>query len=288
MDTIDILEALKTYYGRAASKAERQFGHDKEMFGYYAGIRDFCKHFGACLELGITTGADHLFDGVRPGLAQDDGPAIVMGIDIRRIQEYLDTLLPEDWDRMDLKARRKFFRRPGKVKGTVRRDRVCARELLCEVFNEDPQDLTPGVVRSMEKILASLRGWKPHAKGSGRLKFPIYGVQRAFLRRTPGEMLDERALWVRLKSGVAWAGGSLDPWAGEEPGDPIWAVRLPGRTVLVEFRAPTRELTALQEERLGELRRAGFEVLVLDSLRAVDRFVESLKKEAAQRARTGD
>ncbi|HHY68507.1 MAG TPA: hypothetical protein GX517_15150, partial [Alicyclobacillus sp.] len=131
MNTVDILEALKAYYGRAASKAERQFGHDKEMFAYYAGIRDFCREFGACLELGSVSGAGHLFDGKRPRLAQNADTALVMGLDIRRIQEYLDTLLPEDWDRMDLKARRKFFRRPRKVKGTVRRDRVCAREVLC-------------------------------------------------------------------------------------------------------------------------------------------------------------
>ena len=58
------------------------------------------------------------------------------------IAEYLDKLLPEDWDRMDLAERRGFLRGDqftgGNRVGTVQRTTVCAVEVWAECFGKDP------------------------------------------------------------------------------------------------------------------------------------------------------
>ena len=45
------------------------------------------------------------------------------------IQEYLDTLLPENWDDLDIGARRRYPWTEFGKEGTVRRDRVRAMEM---------------------------------------------------------------------------------------------------------------------------------------------------------------
>ena len=52
------------------------------------------------------------------------------------VREYLETLLPEDWDGMDLFDRRSFLagvNNIGRV-GTVARTRVCNMEIWCELL----------------------------------------------------------------------------------------------------------------------------------------------------------
>lgn len=53
------------------------------------------------------------------------------------IEEYLNTLLPEDWDKKDISERRNFLQGydfDGETKGTVKRERVCAMEVWVELF----------------------------------------------------------------------------------------------------------------------------------------------------------
>ena len=58
------------------------------------------------------------------------------------IAEYLEKLLPEDWDRMDLSERRRFLRGDlftgGSRTGTVRRTVVSAVEIWAECFGKEP------------------------------------------------------------------------------------------------------------------------------------------------------
>ena len=57
------------------------------------------------------------------------------------VREYLDKLLPEDWETMDLPERRGFLRGDaftgGNRVGSVRRNTVCALEIWCECFGRD-------------------------------------------------------------------------------------------------------------------------------------------------------
>lgn len=102
------------------------------------------------------------------------------------IVEYLERLLPEDWEQRGIPARRAFihgteFGQP--AEGTVRRERVCAMEIWVELFEGDPKQLTPMQAREINDILRRLPGWVPYTEGRGRLYFgKHYGHQRAFVR----------------------------------------------------------------------------------------------------------
>lgn len=102
------------------------------------------------------------------------------------VREYLETLLPANWDDLDLGARRRFIHGTefGEgPKGTVQRDRVCAMEIWVELFEGDAKQLHPMQAREINDILRRLPGWRPYANGDGRLRFgKLYGLQRAFIR----------------------------------------------------------------------------------------------------------
>mgnify|MGYP006966721013 CR=1 FL=1 len=55
------------------------------------------------------------------------------------VQEYLERLLPEDWDTMDLPARRLWLE--GTQEGTVRRRTVCTMEIWAEALGGCPDRL---------------------------------------------------------------------------------------------------------------------------------------------------
>lgn len=102
------------------------------------------------------------------------------------IEEYLNTLLPEDWAKRDISERRRFLhdRDFGEnEKGTVERDKVCAMEVWVELFEGDPKQMNPIQAREINDILRRLPGWCAHTTGRGRLYFgKNYGHQRAFIK----------------------------------------------------------------------------------------------------------
>ena len=104
------------------------------------------------------------------------------------VQEYLDTLLPEDWEELELYARRdhlnSFDDLIEEKKGTVLRDRVCALEVWCECLGNDMKRFPAMDRREINDILRNLKGWKPYEGNKrGNLRFgKMYGVQRAFMR----------------------------------------------------------------------------------------------------------
>lgn len=105
------------------------------------------------------------------------------------IQDYLDRLLPEDWELRDIPARRAYLHGTDfgdEKEGTVRRDRVCAMEVWVELFEGDPKQLTPAKAREINDILRRLPDWEPYNKGTGKLRFKLYGLQRAFVRKGSG------------------------------------------------------------------------------------------------------
>ena len=100
------------------------------------------------------------------------------------IRNYLDTLLPENWDVMDMYERRAFFseRSTGMtVKGTVRRTVVCNMEIWCECFGKDPALLSKNDSYLITAIMQRIEGWDR----SPRSYFPIYGRQRGYKRDSP-------------------------------------------------------------------------------------------------------
>lgn len=103
------------------------------------------------------------------------------------VQEYLDRLLPEDWDNYDLFQRRNFLNGNefgGQTEeGTIRRTRVCAMEIWCECFGKPRETMKKTDTYEIEAILYKLGGWKKYDGNTAcKLRIPGYGIQRAYVR----------------------------------------------------------------------------------------------------------
>ena len=103
------------------------------------------------------------------------------------IAEYLETLLPANWDRMDLYQRRSFLGGSefdgAPTAGTVRREKVCIMEIWCECFGKERQNLKRTDSYEVESILMKIGGWEPiQGLKSGKTRFPLYGPQKTFVR----------------------------------------------------------------------------------------------------------
>lgn len=104
------------------------------------------------------------------------------------VQEYLDTLLPEDWEELDLYDRKEFLSSFDELtegkEGTVLRDRVCALEVWCECLGNEAKRFSPMDRREINDILRNMKGWKTYdGNQRGTLRFgKIYGLQRAYMR----------------------------------------------------------------------------------------------------------
>ena len=103
------------------------------------------------------------------------------------IADFLERLLPSDWDNMDLYQRRAFlgggeFEMEGK-EGTRVRDRFCLMEVWCECFGKERQNFRKTDSYELESIIQKIGGWKRYTKNAGgKLRIPGYGVQRVFVR----------------------------------------------------------------------------------------------------------
>ncbi|GAB6174481.1 VapE family protein [Paradesulfitobacterium aromaticivorans] len=103
------------------------------------------------------------------------------------VDEYLDALLPEDWDKMDLYQRRNFLSGSefgGETRvGTERRQQVCVMEIWCECFGKSRETIKKGDSYEIESILGKIGGWvKFTGNKTGKKHVPLYGPQRVFVR----------------------------------------------------------------------------------------------------------
>ena len=103
------------------------------------------------------------------------------------IAEYLEKLLPEDWDRMDLSERRGFLRGDpftgGSRAGTVRRTVVSAVEIWAECFGKEPTAIRRSDTYDIFGMLMKIGGWEKYrGNKNSSLKRAFYGTQRCFVR----------------------------------------------------------------------------------------------------------
>ena len=96
------------------------------------------------------------------------------------VAEYLDRLLPEGWDLMDIYGRRQWLETDNV--GTVKRTAVCTLEIWAEALNGNPDKLDRYVAKEIRDIMASLPDWKH--RGAERRTMRPYGRQRYYERRT--------------------------------------------------------------------------------------------------------
>ncbi len=100
------------------------------------------------------------------------------------VEEYLNSLLPVNWDRMDLYERRNWLSErdgPTAVQGTVERTDVSNVEIWAECFGRNISDLKPSDSYTIAALMTQIPGWERTTKSR---KLPIYGKQRLYLRNS--------------------------------------------------------------------------------------------------------
>lgn len=107
----------------------------------------------------------------------NDDPIVAM------LDKYLNTLLPVNWDTMDIQARRSYLRDPDplQAEGTVKRDKVCAAEFICEQLGKDMADKDyKYLCRRVSKMIGDRSEWERVSSTKHAAK--LYGTQRGFRR----------------------------------------------------------------------------------------------------------
>ena len=107
----------------------------------------------------------------------NDDPIVAM------LDKYLNTLLPVNWDTMDIQARRSYLRDPDplQAEGTVKREKVCAAEFICEQLGKDMADKDyKYLCRRVSKMIGDRPEWERVSSTKHAAK--LYGTQRGFRR----------------------------------------------------------------------------------------------------------
>lgn len=99
------------------------------------------------------------------------------------VREYLDMLLPANWDSLDIYKRQDYVRDTGDVTrpaGTVQREYVSNLEIWCECFGKRKEDIKPSDSYAIAAIMQHIETWE---KTGGTKTSPIYGKQRVYRRK---------------------------------------------------------------------------------------------------------
>ena len=95
------------------------------------------------------------------------------------IAEYLERLLPKDWDNLDLFSRRAWLE--SDAVGTVKRTTACTLEIWAEALGGNPDKIDRYVAKEIRDIMAGLSGWTH--RGAKQRTIRPYGRQRYYERR---------------------------------------------------------------------------------------------------------
>lgn len=100
-----------------------------------------------------------------------------------QVQEYLDTLLPEDWYDRTIQQRLDWlnsdFEARDQHPGVMQRDRVCNAEIWVECFRRPPGQLQAKDSYAIASIMKKMPGWK---RSQGTRQIKGYGCVRCYLR----------------------------------------------------------------------------------------------------------
>ena len=98
------------------------------------------------------------------------------------VENYLDTMLPANWDDMDIFGRRIYLSSPTEADPATLHERqyVCVAEVWCECLGKNKEDMDRYKTREINDILRSLKGWETN--GSTR-NFSQYGKQKFYYRK---------------------------------------------------------------------------------------------------------
>lgn len=96
------------------------------------------------------------------------------------VENYLNTLLPDNWDTMSLFERKNFLSGDdfgGTKTGTVPRTQVSNAEIWCECFGNSLSGIKTSDSYAIAAIMMKIDGWEKSGK---RKKIPLYGQQRMY------------------------------------------------------------------------------------------------------------
>lgn len=104
---------------------------------------------------------------------------------VSMLGRFLNTPLPADWATRGLAERRIYLRDMDNdilsATGTIKRDKVCAAEFICEMMGRDITDKEyKYLARKVGKMIAEQPGWE--RGGASRHAARLYGVQKIFTR----------------------------------------------------------------------------------------------------------
>jgi len=111
----------------------------------------------------------------REAMEQDDREGLV--------RNYLEMLLPERWDLMELGERRRFLQDrndPRLPKGVRQRMQVCNLEIWTECFGKERADISPRDTYNIKAIMMRIENWE---RVDVLKDVPIYGRQRIYVRK---------------------------------------------------------------------------------------------------------
>lgn len=96
------------------------------------------------------------------------------------IEDYLDKLYPDNWDKLDIYERRAWLDSPTPAKGSCQKKYVCVAEIWSECLGKDKADMSRYNTREINETLKSLNDWEFI---SSTRNFPIYGKQKYYKRK---------------------------------------------------------------------------------------------------------
>lgn len=103
------------------------------------------------------------------------------------VENYLDKLLPDNWDAMSLFERKNFLSGDdlgGKKIGTAERTQVSNAEIWCECFGNNLSAIKTSDSYAIAAIMMKIEGWKKSGK---RKNIFLYGRQRIYEKVVPSE-----------------------------------------------------------------------------------------------------
>ena len=108
-----------------------------------------------------------------------------MEVDERQgmVEEYLDTLLPDGWENMDIYARRSYVNDksdPIRPNGVTVKTVVSNAEIWCECFCRNLSEMKPADSYAIAALMTQVDGWE---RTNDRCRQPMYGRQRLYRRK---------------------------------------------------------------------------------------------------------
>ncbi len=101
------------------------------------------------------------------------------------VREYIDILLPEDWDSLDLFERRNFLNGSEfggeRRTGTIRRESVSNMEIWCECFGKERANLRRIDANDISAIVTRIGGWE---RSKAKIRIPLYGPQWIYVPKS--------------------------------------------------------------------------------------------------------